>query len=73
MPNENSGDNPTANSQGQPLPQSPVAPMAPHKNEVREHPGGPSDDEETKTVKLEKDLFVAESDGSLALTLSLSF
>ena len=56
MPNESDNKNPAANPQGQPLPQSPMAPTAPQQNEVRNDANNRFSNEESKAIEIEKDI-----------------
>jgi hypothetical protein len=61
MPNENDSNNPAADPQDQPLPQSPVAPAAPRQGEVGVNPNRRSTDKQEGTVqKLEEDIRTGE-------------
>jgi hypothetical protein len=56
MPNEYSGDKPSADPQGQPNPQLPVVPTAPQQNKMGKYSESGTDSKDDKTIQLEKDI-----------------
>jgi hypothetical protein len=56
MPNENSSHTPPTDPTDQTLPQANVSPPTPQQEEMRNNPDDRPNDEESETVKLEKDI-----------------
>jgi hypothetical protein len=56
MTNENDGNSPPANAQGQPLPQSPVTPSAPQEDKMGKRSDSGTDGGNDKTIQLEQDI-----------------
>jgi|HubBroStandDraft_2_1064218.scaffolds.fasta_scaffold02321_14 hypothetical protein len=61
MPNHDSGDKPTANPKNEPLSKSPVTPDTPQQEEMRKQSPNCANQEESATVKLERDIRTGES------------
>ena len=60
MPDESNGDSPSADSENQPIPQSPVSPVTPEQNKMRENPEGCSGDKKHQPSELERDIRTGE-------------
>src|SRR6266446_4744874 len=60
MRNENDSDDRTANPQGQPPPQAPVAPAAPLQGALPDSGKGKANEEENETKELAREFRVAE-------------
>jgi hypothetical protein len=56
MPNENERDTPSTKPDGQSLPGSPMAPLTPQQDKMGKSSKNPPGDEESATIKLEKDI-----------------